>query len=107
MELIDVTKRDIPGVFLINALAKAEGVSEVIATGPTPVCEVELTINGVSVPVAATLEDMWNRAIADLNERAKKMAYEMVSEAALDPLREALQEADWRIKEALDKLPER
>lgn len=32
---------------------------------------------------------------------------DQLREAALDPLREALQEADWRIKEALDKLPER
>lgn len=87
--------------FLIEAIAQLanQQVEDIVQRGRP--FRVELKLNGVELPFKKTLEEMWSRAEANLEERAKERAYQMVSSAGLEAVRNALQEADYKIREAL------
>jgi len=63
--------------------------------------EVELLINGHSVPFKAVINDWWERCDRELELRAKRAAVKMVTAAGLDPIADALRDAEQTIREAL------
>ena len=63
--------------------------------------KVELRVNDIPVDVIATLKTTWKNMDSHIEERARKIALRMVTEAGLDPLREALQSAERNIREVL------
>jgi len=63
--------------------------------------QVELLINGKSVPVVETLVDIYERLDKVIDKRARKMALQMVTEAGLDPIAEALRDAERTIRTRL------
>lgn len=68
-------------------------------SGPTKT--VALLVDGHEVPVVETLADIWRRMNDVVDQRARKMAVEMVTAAGLKPLSNALQEAEQKIRAQL------
>lgn len=108
-EMIDVTAGGLnnegkfPSFFTLAALTKSAQPLEAFGNNPMSVM---LTINGVEVPFSATVQDIWDRCSARLDEEAKEKAIEMIAQSGLDDLREAVHEAERKVKAALDRLPE-
>lgn len=67
-------------------------------------CEVELLINGFSVPVVKTLDRIWKQFEKCVDEEAGKKALAMVQKSGLEPVHEALDKAKGIIIEALIKV---
>lgn len=63
--------------------------------------EVELFINGMSVPYMAAVKEAWDVIQSGLNKSILEEAEKLVSEAGLDKVRYAIQDANWKITEAL------
>lgn len=63
--------------------------------------DVVLLVNGKQVPFKTVAQGFWDRALADLDGRARAMAREMLSEAGLDGIHDALREAEWKIQDAI------
>jgi hypothetical protein len=99
--LFDVTSNDVPGHFLIQAIVQGKALGEKITKNPV---EVELLVNGVRLPFKSTLENLWERAEARLDMEARKLAEDMVTEAGLEGVAEALRDVEWKVKDALSKV---
>ena len=101
-----VANRDtFPGMFLVEAVVQGKVLDKVVETRKQgELFDIEFKINGVEVPFSITLNDVWKRANAELTERARKMAKEMITEAGLDDIRNVLQNAEWELKAAIDKV---
>lgn len=67
------------------------------------IVDVRMTVNGIEVPILETLNKLYSEYDKEVQERAERLAFEMVSEAGLDPLRAALEDASWKIQDALRK----
>jgi len=65
---------------------------------------VELTVNGVSVPVVQVLESIYQSIQDQLDNRAKELAFEMVSGSKLMDLMTTIQNAEYAIRDELTKL---
>lgn len=100
-EQIDVTARDAAGHFLLQAIVQGKTLGAKIATNPV---EVQLLVNGVELPFRATLDNLWGRMEADIEERARAMAERMVTEAGLEGVADALRDVEWKVKEALSRV---
>lgn len=85
-EQIDITKRDVAGIMLINAMAAATK-SEDLRAMYNPVdghVEVELKINGHVVPLIPALENAYEQLRSKQVELAMALAEEAVCGAGLD-----------------------
>lgn len=106
-EKVDFLKyRDsFPGFFLISAITYGKVLDEVsnkhVQGEPF---DVELKINGVEVPFIHTLNELWARASNELENKARNMAKEMVTEAGLSGIMEILQKCEYELKDAIDKV---
>lgn len=67
-------------------------------------CEVVLTVNGHEVDVIKALAQLWEQIDGDVERRALERAKEMITAAGLDKIQAALQDAEWRITEALERV---
>jgi hypothetical protein len=65
--------------------------------------KVKLTVDGIEIPVMRSLQEVWDRENTRIEERALKRAKEMVSEAGLAGVMEALDSAKWKIENALEE----
>lgn len=94
-----------PGIFILEAILEAAPEDWEQTFFPNGVrdgsIEVVLTANGVQVPFATVVQGFWERASADLEAQTKKAALEMLSEAALSNIHDALREAEYKIELAL------
>jgi hypothetical protein len=99
-ETIDCTREDFPGMFLLEAIASLPraAISEKFKNR---MVEVTLLINGEEFPFEATMAGFWQRAAASLDRDILEKATELVTESGLKGIQDALQDAEWRIKEAL------
>lgn len=95
-ERITIRNADSPEAIFLRALLK---VCPVKNNGLY--IDAELTINGIKVPVGPTIQAFEQ----GLEEVAKKMAAEMLSEKALQPLADALRAAQVGVKLAIAQLP--
>jgi len=110
-EAIDPTAYNAPSVMLINAMAALAGDAGDIAEifkleyvkGEKPTVDVQLFVNGVSVPFAAAVTFAWESLNAKINKKVEERALELVSRARLDKLLNALENAEWQIEDALEK----
>lgn len=87
-ERIDITKRDVAGIMLINAMTAATKREDLKALY-NPVdghVEVELKINGHVVPLIPALENAWEQLSAKQGELAMALAEEAVCGAGLDSI---------------------
>ena len=68
---------------------------------------VSLTINGVEVPYAETIEEIYGRFQADLDRRAAEIAHEKLTGSKvvelMSKVQDALTEVDWCIRDAIEK----
>jgi hypothetical protein len=69
--------------------------------------EVEFKCNGVELPFTVVVEDIYNRFDADVQKRALALAEQLVGDAALDKLLQALQDAEHEVTAALNEALER
>lgn len=100
-EYIDVTSREFPGFFLIAAITQAKAVGDKINSNPV---SVTLLVNGVELPFTETMNDIYRRMEEQIDKQARELAERMVTAAGLEPLAEAIQKAEWEIKEAIAKV---
>lgn len=103
-ETVNCTDNDDASILILEAMLFAIGAADDICKEfgcTTGKVQVEMKVNGRPVPVVASLTDAWRRSEAVLEERAKRMAVRMVSEARLEPLAQALRDAEWKIREKL------
>lgn len=104
VETVNVTAQTDASILIIEAMLLAIGDDADIckefgcSSGDV---QVELKVNGRAVPVVAALADAWKRCSAVIDQQAKKEAVRMVSEAGLEPLAQALRDAEWKIRERL------
>ena len=109
--MIDPTRRDTPGIFLINVMsaeAKRGDLLEhfkinLIRNEPTKV-EVELKINGVEVDFSRAITEMWNRLQDSYNADVMQKAKDLISQTRFEKLNELLQDAEYKISEELEEL---
>ena len=66
--------------------------------GPT---KVSLIVNEQELPFKSVIEDLYRRINAEVDERAAKMALEMITESGLNGVLEALREAEGKVRDAL------
>jgi L-2-hydroxyglutarate oxidase LhgO len=99
-EKIDVTKQGAPYLLLRAITLADEDVKQKILNSANPV-EVSLIVNGQSVPVLKTIESFYKSCQDMIEEEAKKIALNMVTEAGLEPIAEALRDAENLICERL------
>lgn len=103
-ESIDVVADNPASRIILNAIATfikdAEFVEKFGGNGKT--VDVVLLVNGHRVPVVETLADTWKRMDAMLERRASAKAIEMVTAAGLEPLAQALRDAENKIREKLE-----
>lgn len=103
VENVDVTGEDAPARLILNAMATFVSDEDFAAkfASKGKVCEVAMTVNGVPVPIVETLAEAWRRADAEIEDRARRRAIAMVTEAGLEPLAQALRDAEHSIREKL------
>ena len=83
------------GKKMLEAFFEAQGIPY------GPVVEVEMTINGVSVPIVETLNAAWNAADDVQNAEVTKKAQELILESGLDKIRSALDNAERLVKDVI------
>lgn len=102
-ETVDIRDDDAVARLVLSAVAKyvkePEFAERFANKGST--VQVEMAVNGVSVSAPKTLAEAWRRMDAMLEERARRMAVRMVTEAGLEPLAQALRDAENNIREKL------
>lgn len=108
-QTVDALGHQDASVALLNALAAARGPGEDdihLRFGMKMPCtdvEVELLVNGISVPFVETLADSL-RALNDaFSRKVREEALRLVGSARLEELRQALDHAEWAIEVALEK----
>ncbi len=111
-EKVNPVDHSTASILLINAMSKhcpnSVDMKEMFgierpAEGPV-MLDVELIVNGVSVPFKHTVEDVWRQLCDKRDEKLLEMAKKLVSSSALEPLMDALQTAQWDIEQALEKV---
>jgi hypothetical protein len=103
-EQVNVTGDEPVSRLILNAVAtfvKDEDFHAKFASHG-PVAKVELFVNGHRVPVVESLADAWRRCDEELEQKARKMALKMVSEAGLEPIAAVLREAEHAIRTKLE-----
>lgn len=105
VEKIDAVGNDIEERFVLSA------ISQIINTGSRGIImnkgrhvEVQLLINGEEVSFTQVVNQWWSQVNRMINDKAAKIAKQMVTDAGLDPVAEALQNAETIIKNALHKV---
>jgi len=66
--------------------------------------EVELKINGVSLSFTSVINDWWKRMSDRREEDVREAAIKMVTEAGLEPVARALQDAERAVVEAIEQV---
>jgi hypothetical protein len=110
-EKVDPTAYNAPSVMLINAMAALAGdkgdIAEIFkleyTKGEKPMVDVQLFVNGVSVPFAAAVTFAWESLNAKINKKVEERALALVNGSGLIDLKNALDNAEWQIEEALKK----
>jgi hypothetical protein len=113
-ESIDPLNRSAAGVMLMNAIAAAaEGTrfEEVFIDqwqrehpNEPVMVDVVLTVNGVQVPFLESVNDGWKTLEQQLDKMILEKAYELCTGAGLDSLMNEIQNAEWKIRDALSKV---
>lgn len=84
------------GAAIMQALKDSRTTPDSPGTVP-----VSLIVAGHEIPFAPTIEAMYERIIADLDAKVLERAKELLFESRLNPIHEALEQAQWKIEEAL------
>lgn len=103
-EEVDVIAGTSASILIIEAMLFAVGADADLQESfgmKASKASVEMTVNGKPVPIVSTLEDAWRRCDAEIDQRARKMAIRMVTEAGLEPLAEVLRDAEQKIRNKL------
>ena len=107
-ETVRILDRDDANVIIFTAMVDAFPDGDLLevfgikAGGDHTVAEVKMTVNGIEVPVVATLAYFWKKYDDHLNKAAQEKAKEMILGAGLQDTLNALQNAEWQIDTALD-----
>jgi len=109
-ETVDLLSETALGITLLNNLAKylKPGDERWIAirdarnAAPDNMLPITFTVAGVTVPLTGTLVELFKIREDCFNARASSRALEMVSEAGILPIQEALRNAEWQLREALE-----
>lgn len=109
---LDILDRNALSIILLNAICRHipsndprfDQIANARCDAPNQEIEVMALIAGVQVPLLPALRDVYNQIEAEIAEQASKKAEELVSAAALEPLMDALNEANGKIREALVKV---
>jgi hypothetical protein len=115
-EAVDPTSYHTSSIMLINAMAALAGdkgnIAEIFKLeyppdAERPTVDVQLFVNGVSVPFKESIEDAWQQLEASIDREVHKRAMELLSRSRFDKLISALDNAEWQIEDALNKALEK
>lgn len=103
LETIDVTSHTTPGIFLLNMMTEHTKRNDLLDMFEPMggAVTVELKINGVVVPFAKSIEEMWTRLNSHNDELAMEKAIEMVAAAGLDDVAQIVGEFKFELVELL------
>ena len=105
-EVISMTERDDVQHFFICSTVLQEKLSGHKDTIPKLIdakkdfndsFQVEFKVNGIDLPFAETVDELFSRFRSYVDEEAKKKAIEIVSAAGFDDLVETIKSAKWEI----------
>lgn len=105
MEKINLIADTTPSIALLNAVSEHFPKDDLleklkIVPGQTEV-DVVLTINGVEIPFAPTIQSFWDQCVRDRDARATEIAMEAIKGAGLDNLFQVIRDAEWEIEQAI------
>jgi hypothetical protein len=106
MSIIDLTDQTTPAITLMNAVCNKFARDDIRACINLPEgseVEVKLTVNGVEIDFATTVQELWDQCNRDADGRALTMAKDIIKGAGLEKVREAVERAEWEISNALDE----
>lgn len=83
---------------------KGRRIDEWGPVGEPLTVQVELKVNGVEVPFVETLHMLWDNENARIEERAKSLALQMLSETGLMPAVNALRAANFKLARVMHKV---
>lgn len=106
VEYVNPTLHTAPSVMLINAMATVAPESFQELFNPEYVdgkcfVKVELKVNGVQVPFMEEVERGWKILEASLDKEVEKRALELINGSGLIDLKNAIDNAQWQIEDAL------
>lgn len=98
-------------VMLLNAMAALAGdkgdIAEIFALefkkGEQCLVDVQLIVNGVSVPFTAAVTFAWESLNKKINKKVEERALELLNGSGLIDLKNAIDDAQWKIEDALRK----
>jgi hypothetical protein len=111
-ERIEVGTQSPMDILLIELMAREAGNDFIehfhleYGPGKPPSVEVEMTINGISVSVKDELKKLIRQLEDRFEQAVLERAQELVSASRLENLRQALDEAEWKIREELRRVQE-
>ncbi len=108
-ERINLAADDCAAVVLLNALCgqhepgslEFTKITAAHRASPDRKLAVTFTVEGVTVPLIPILEQMFKVRSEEIDRMAGERALKMVTEAALTPITETLEQANWKIREVL------
>lgn len=111
-DTINILGRSSGSICLLEAMVAtlAEGDDDVVAKfgidpqGDLNKVEVVVTVNGIEVPFMSAVEEALKRLTDSYAEHVKAKALELISGTGLGDLRMAIDNAEWEIQRALDKI---
>lgn len=103
METVDVTSHTTPGIFLLNMMTTVTKREDLLALYEPMggAVTVELKVNGVVMPFAQSIEEMWDRLHKHNDELAMEKALKMVSDAGMDDIVEMMSEFKSEMRDTL------
>lgn len=96
-ERIRILDRNAPAIVIFEAMVKKAAEGDLLEhftiqpNGDDTVANVEMTVNGESVPIMETLLSYFNQFDSDVEGRAKEMALEMTTSLGLEKIRDQMQ----------------
>lgn len=103
METVDVTRHTTPGIFILNMVSTETKREDLLALYEPMggAVTVELKINGIVMPFAKSIVEMWDRLNRHNDELAMEKALKMVSDAGMDDIVEMMSEFKSEMRDTL------
>lgn len=106
MEKIPLNPMNNAEHFAIAALVNARDDRVWFRDGRKPdgTLEVTLIVEGHEVPFRKTINEIYERIHAEVNQIAAKMAYESATLKGLDKIQDAISQFDWQIRTKIEEI---
>lgn len=109
-EMIKLLSEQPANIIIFNAMAKVcDDVCEhfkILPNGDETTAKIEVFVNGISVPFEASFSEVITMLIDNYEKDVKEEAIKLITESSLSELYNDIQNAEWNIREKLEKIME-